>query len=432
MRCAPKQILKWVKFAAKYKARAGKVSKGRAEAVLLRAEANPQVLEDFLDELMQNPGIASLLEISAVAFRAGKTRELEEFVLQNQRLFTDDYRNFFLLLEGRAHEAYKHRRDVVLNRKYKYLWKNIRNLSPGDARKLPGDGICVLTYGGLGGEIAPLVAYGELDKYATSHPEKRLAPLCDWRLHGILSRTFTHLDFIPVRRLYPEIVSFRALLGHMPDYCRLPHPGMCRVLDNEAFGRLDAFDHVVPVDDVVLSFWDEFHASDTPPVLQADEKLVTHFAKTLPPGRKVGIVPASLNANPVRQTDNFGPQELDTLFRKADCTFINLQYRGKIEGYDNVITPDFDRMNDLERLLALLKNLDYVISPDTATAKLAAMAGVPVLMITNGLFHKCQGHQGRHVLMPNTFIMHSDTAADMPDTLDRIISIINGTEPAAA
>lgn len=79
------------------------------------------------------------------------------------------------------------------------------------------------------------------------------------------------------------------------------------------------------------------------------------------------------------------------IFKTPNCQFVNLQY-GECEeellevekmcGIEILRWPDLDLKNNLEEVMALTSNLDYVVSVGTAIGSIAPAIGTPTILLT--------------------------------------------------
>ncbi|GBQ95916.1 TPR repeat-containing protein [Gluconacetobacter liquefaciens NRIC 0522] len=170
-------------------------------------------------------------------------------------------------------------------------------------------------------------------------------------------------------------------------------PGVC-VRDKWSFGQEDGYSYAAPIPDLpyisgVMSVRDIPAAI---PYLRADEGDVARFAALLPDRRpRVGLVWAGERraqseydlADKRRSTTL---AEMGAALTPVEATLVNLQFggpRAEIEAWDG--QPLFDPMGDVRDMAdtaAIMKNLDLVISVDTAPLHLAGALGCPVWLVS--------------------------------------------------
>lgn len=170
-------------------------------------------------------------------------------------------------------------------------------------------------------------------------------------------------------------------------------PGVC-VRDKWSFGREDGYSYAAPIPDLpyisgVMSVRDIPAAI---PYLRAEEGDVARFAALLPDRRpRVGLVWAGERraqseydlADKRRSTTL---AEMGAALTPVEATLVNLQFggpRAEIEAWNG--QPLFDPMGDVRDMAdtaAIMKNLDLVISVDTAPLHLAGALGCPVWLVS--------------------------------------------------
>lgn len=173
----------------------------------------------------------------------------------------------------------------------------------------------------------------------------------------------------------------------------LSFPGV-RVRDSRRFGPEEGYTYAAPIPDLpyvcgVMSVRD---IPDTIPYLRADEDDVARFFALLPKGRpRVGLVWAGERraqsehelADRRRSTTL---ADMGAALTPVEATLVNLQFggpRAEIEAWDG--QPLFDPMGDVRDMAdtaAIMKNLDLVISVDTAPLHLAGALGCPVWLVS--------------------------------------------------
>ncbi len=380
--------------------------------------SNARQLNAVLDALLAGDTRLRSIEAAAVAFHVNRTDDLLDFARQAH--FDDvGWQGFQCLLRGNTDCTTSIAAESARKRKHKHFWKAISRHLESIGPIPEGSESChVICTASIAGDINSSTVYAGLRM-------PQLHVVCDERLASILARTFPHIHFIPTRRHYHSIHSLRTSLRVARHFCRLPHPSICRVLDHHAYETLLEARHLATTYDLMLHARG-LQSATQPAFYKPLPELQEEFAAMLPAGPKVGILWQSETKNPVRNTYGLPRECLDRILQQSKCTFVNLQYRTDINGYDNVINPGFDRMNDLERLLALISQLDLVISPITTTANFAAMSGTPVLLQVNGLlFNSMDLETGEDTLLPNTRYAHCRNHQDISRTTEKIISRIN-------
>jgi ADP-heptose:LPS heptosyltransferase len=125
--------------------------------------------------------------------------------------------------------------------------------------------------------------------------------------------------------------------------------------------------------------------------LVPDPELVDMFRKRLSeagPGPYVGLCWRSGLAGAYRTEYYSTIEDMQTLYKVDDVTFVNLQYDARPEelekaksafGIDLVHWDDVDLKNDLEKAAALTRCMDLVVSPATSVSAMAGAIGVETI-----------------------------------------------------
>jgi len=148
------------------------------------------------------------------------------------------------------------------------------------------------------------------------------------------------------------------------------------------------FDYHLPLGDIapLLSF-DLGKKSIAQPYLKPKEDLIAHWKSKLSPQKKlcVGIAWESGIKNLKRDLNHTSLLDWRRLIENKNLMVINLQYDTDINAmsiaertlYQELYHPNFDLKNDFENLVALMCNLDCVITPGSSVMSLAAACGIP-------------------------------------------------------
>ena len=190
---------------------------------------------------------------------------------------------------------------------------------------------------------------------------------CDGRLVPILSRSFP--DFIVREQAYYS-------------------PGGAPVHKD--------FDLHIPIGSLMRHLRRTIESFDkSGPYLIPSEDLVEHYREKLrpfPAKPVIGICWRSGKLSPVRNLSYTSLMDWEPILR-LDVNIVSLQY-GDAEaeikeaeeklGIRIIHWPDLDQKNDLEKVFALMANLDLVISVNTAPLRMSSAIGVPVLSVQRG------------------------------------------------
>ena len=132
---------------------------------------------------------------------------------------------------------------------------------------------------------------------------------------------------------------------------------------------------------------------------------------------KVGVLWRSLKLTPNRAVGYTQPDDWDGILNRRDLCFINLQYNLQefevelIEAKFGKVLHVFDEINlkdDFERTVALVSNLDFVISPDTTMFEIAGSLGIRTLLMTvhpHGYF----GRRDKFIFYPSVDLVTANT-----------------------
>ena len=155
---------------------------------------------------------------------------------------------------------------------------------------------------------------------------------------------------------------------------------------------------------------------------------------------KIGFCWRSKNNNGRRKKEYTELEHWNTLFKKSEYDFVNLQYDLSHEAFEKQFpgtakyflnTGHLDQMNDLEGALALISNLDLVITASTAPCSIASASGVNTVIYSSPhLF--TYGRWEKFAVCPffsNARNYLTDDASNDPDLVEditkQIVSFLN-------
>ncbi|WP_156098548.1 hypothetical protein [Thermopetrobacter sp. TC1] len=369
-------------------------------------------------------------------------KNLDKFILENAKdmnLFA-----YYLFYNNLTEEGY------ILSKKLekelsKYLpWKRLLSLDKNDYRgyydytseqlidnihsktrdhltikRYQGEPIdendAILMFPGIGDEISACVLFSMIEK-------RNLNIYCDHRLKPIIESTFEGIRVHPVRRINPFSAGLRELLTFTDHFCNLPTFHLAKFMDGRTLSLLGQYRNVYSVFDLLAH-----HRTDD------NYRHVTYFKPArsvslpeIPKGKKrVGIFWRSLSRKGERDMYALPEKAVRTILNQGDAIFVNLQYRSRFT-HDKMINPNIDKVNDIEGLCALVKELDLVIGPATATVRISAMSGTPTLIYSAGLVSKFyRDAENRDKRMPLTRHIPCDNVSDVDKATQEIIDIIN-------
>ena len=168
-----------------------------------------------------------------------------------------------------------------------------------------------------------------------------------------------------------------------------------RVLENGLYNNAVDFDYHLPIGSLcyVLGLEQNSISKNAQPYLIADESLVAELQSVFDQKRnkRIGISWKSTNSLFKNQKDIPLPLVLEKITRE-DITIVNLQYGDIYKDVKKVdkkflsnfmIFNEIDKFSDLERLAALIRCCDVVITSSNVTVHLASALGVPCHLILN-------------------------------------------------
>lgn len=210
---------------------------------------------------------------------------------------------------------------------------------------------------------------------------------CDYRIKGLLERTYPGLNFLPTRKAR-EI----DLIGDMTVFDKLPVADLARYMDNRLYAQALGMDRIITV---LRSLPEIGQLRPETPTLRPDpvllEKMkrrVTHEKKAREKKYAVGLsLRSSLNGG-LRNLETLSAELLESLLSLEEILWVNCQYDGLeiherlfLETRDNFVSfDDVDQYNDVEQTAALYAALDAMISPKTFTAAVAALCGASAII----------------------------------------------------
>jgi hypothetical protein len=167
-----------------------------------------------------------------------------------------------------------------------------------------------------------------------------------------------------------------------------------RFIENLIISQNTDFDEYLSISDLGQFFRTcsaDFHLYQKS-FLRVDQDRANHFRKTLIGGKKYlcGITWSS-NKNTIGADKSVQLEDLLPILKINHICFVNLQY-GECElelqeaeskfGIKILRWNDTDLKNDLERVVALMSNLDAVVSVNSAPFALSGAAGVKTFLLT--------------------------------------------------
>ena len=264
-------------------------------------------------------------------------------------------------------------------------------------------------------------------KQALAYLGVEAAFTCGHRLYTLFCRSCPDIKFIPSRGLL-NILK----INDFSLFNKLPGADLCGCLSNDAYEAIQEHDLLImnytaihETFAVNRKAWEERLSFSKKPYLKPEPGLVRQWHDRLRPFRQrnkplVGITWRSSFQLWFRNQYYLSAQEISELLKTDEAVFINLQignisrellYLESHLPHTLIHFSDLDQFNDFENTAAMFECLDFIISPRTTPALLAAGLGVPVIEF-------CPTHIDKYLVKPGTQddIHHPSTTHIFPDT----------------
>ncbi|MDQ2185027.1 hypothetical protein RBI13_07455 [Alcaligenaceae bacterium A4P071] len=246
----------------------------------------------------------------------------------------------------------------------------------------------VVAFFGPGDEIRFASMYDQFQQIA--HPVK-LTFTCEPRLHKMLARHYSHLDFIPVHRAR----NLAGVKDPVP-FNQLPGSELVDFMNNEGWEAAKRFPKVILTTDALGNVIDTYDSFQGTPFMAPDAALIANWKERLSQyGNRpmIGLSWRSSLTTYARNEHYLTVEEIaPALAAVPDALFVNLQYDncgpelawleerfpGRVLHFE-----DLDQFNDLEGVAALMLCLDLIVSPATTVVELAGAVGCPTLLLSN-------------------------------------------------
>lgn len=262
------------------------------------------------------------------------------------------------------------------------------NVPKWDGSKVSNKKLLVWREQGVGDEIL----------YASILPELESLGIevifeCDPRLVSVWRRSFP--GFV-VRETNFDGTSMRPFIEDFDLHLPICSLGSLFRRSAESFEQFQPF--IIPRKDLLLEYKQKLDA----------------VSKERP---KVGLLWRSIKLTPSRVLGYTNPEDWAGILDRKDLCFVNLQYNLDESEKDSVkakfgdalhIFDEIDLKDDFERTIALVANLDLVISPDTTMFEIAGSLGVRTLLMTvwpRGYF----GRTDRFVFYPSVELVRASS-----------------------
>jgi tetratricopeptide (TPR) repeat protein len=166
-------------------------------------------------------------------------------------------------------------------------------------------------------------------------------------------------------------------------------------IDLDGYPYLSDFDIQCPIGSLPRFFRNKIgDFNNQKQLFYAEQNLKLKFAKLLYPFKDKTLVGISWRGGLLSATRNkhyTSIKDWGEIFQLPNCQFVNLQYGDSEEELQEVESlygikilrwSNLDLKNDLESVMALIVNLDYVVSVETAVSTIAPALGVTTLLLT--------------------------------------------------
>jgi len=260
-----------------------------------------------------------------------------------------DFKNGWKHYQG-TEENFKH---ICLN---EFNIDNIRDKS-----------ILLLSNQGIGDVILFLSCLNDFIKVASP---KKVTLNCDARLHGIIRRSFTTVEPVWDAELFdPRLITkdYKTVVEH--NYC-LKLSSICGITRQS----LDNFH----LDSLFLKYERSFH------------KLYGEKLNSLKNNLSIGIAWTGGALGKVIKKKEIGLENFIPLLKISNINWINLQY-GNVEKEINLLNQSYgtnlihfdeiDPMQEIERQIALIANLDLIIQTSNTSIHFAGSQAVPAWVL---------------------------------------------------
>lgn len=237
----------------------------------------------------------------------------------------------------------------------------------------------IVMEGGPGDELRFSTLFNDLSRAFGD-----LTITCDPRLEGVLRRSYPQIRFLPVPRLRREFVRDAS------DRMNLPDALLFQCVSDEVIQRARSADIACSILDTLYDIGpgtEAFQGSVS--TIQSDPIIVGACSKRNPGGvPRIGIAWRSILQSVARNRHYLSVEQLAPLQKLSDCEFWLLQPGATneeiaaIRELVDLHVPDVDLRDDFESQIALITELDAVISPFTTTAELAGACGVPSYLLS--------------------------------------------------
>jgi len=284
--------------------------------------------------------------------------------------------------------------------------KRTFNVPLWEGQNLEGKRLLVWREQGLGDELLFGSCLPDLRELAC----EKVIVECDPRLVGILSRSFP--DYLVRAQAYSAT------------------NGMSPYAD---------FDYHLPIGSLMRHFRKSIEDfSKSGPYLVASEEMVVDFQSRLAGYRDkplVGICWRSGKLSPVRNLSYTALEDWRPILESGKVNIVSLQY-GEAEaeivevekklGVKIIRWHDLDQKNELDRVFAMMKCLDLVVSVNTAPLRMASALGLPVLSVEARGWTRLGQAKPKSPWFPNNHLIEPDESGRFDSRMTDIKELVEG------
>lgn len=284
--------------------------------------------------------------------------------------------------------------------------------------------VLLLSEGGPGDELRLCSIYPDMKDHIG-----HLTITCDPRLDGIMSRTFPDIEFLPTTRHRREFVK------DMPDRKNLTDITLFQCVSDQAIEAGQKADLVCSVLDTLADVRpsrESFRSRNV--VIKPQPQLRAEWRRRIKTERRpqIGIAWRSILQTVARNRHYLDVTDLKGLGCLKDVDFWLLQPHAtddeirQLTSFVNLRIPlGLDLVDDFEGQIAMISNLDMVISPFTTTGELAGAMGIRTLLLStarNTMWRR--NSDGTGIWRKSTQIVSGDPVHDREGAVARVVQII--------
>ena len=299
----------------------------------------------------------------------------------------------FLMATGAWNDA-----ASLLIEGHRKLWPIYASVTKSDYAKLLRQpkgllrprGALVLGCQGLGDELIRICMMARF-----VHLDRHFGITCDPRMVPIYQRSFPGVTIVAPKRLTgPEAVTYTE---YLKDREGVPAGMDVSRINSEVLRKSKRFRDVMPSEDIFLHFvrvQGELPKAGSEPTLKVsaqDVAAAREWLDQLPGNLTVGVSWRSGVRDKTRNEYYIDAMELGAIWGLENVSFVSLQYSDTAEEEAEILQafgcklmkmPGVDLKNDIDRIAALAKSCDIVISISTTLRELAGACGARVISMS--------------------------------------------------